>query len=222
MYASLPFLFPILTMCSIFVVHLLLTVCLCVYLCSIVCALVPLSTKCVLYNRVYVSCMRRCNTSVKNVCRLASWLNTVRGPAPDAIDSFACVVTPRVLSTTTTTYVCVSPLLVDRRLNDVVRRDEVVRGYRQSRRFLWYPETELAVSVRPDMIFAKQRRFLGSIHASRPRTRPNALVCSVSFVGSFSGNVSQRSSKNVDRNKLQDLFNSEVSRSYWALSLIFE
>lgn len=74
--------------------------------------------------------------SVVNVCRLASWLNTVRGPAPDAIDSFACVVTPRVLSTTTTTYVCVSPLLVDRRLNDVVRRDEVVRGYRECRRFL--------------------------------------------------------------------------------------
>lgn len=75
-------------------------------------------------------CVEKC------VCRLASWLNTVRGPAPDAIDSFACVVTPRVLSTTTTTYVCVSPLLVDRRLNDVVRWDEVVRGYRESRRFL--------------------------------------------------------------------------------------
>lgn len=106
-------------------------------------------------------CVEKC------VCRLASWLNTVRGPAPDAIDSFACVVTPRVLSTTTTTYVCVSPLLVDRRLNDVVRWDEVVRGYRESRRFLWYPETELAVSVRPDVNcgFAAVRRFCSSLRA---------------------------------------------------------
>lgn len=45
-------------------------------------------------------------------------------------------------------HTCVSPLLVDRRLNDVVRRDEVVRAYRDSRRFLRYPETELAESVR--------------------------------------------------------------------------
>lgn len=88
-----------------------------------------------------------CLTVCVRVCRLASWLNTVCGPAPDATWQLRALRdAPFASFRTTITTTTTDPRLVDGRFHDVVRRDEVIRGHRHPRRFHRYPETQSAGS----------------------------------------------------------------------------